>query len=52
MPRKKSLVTCIKYIELSKTKSTTSTKLWGAEKAVLKGKSMALNMYDRKEEKS
>lgn len=51
MPRKKSLVTCIKYIELSKAK-TTSPKLWGAEKAVLKGKSMALNMYDRKEEKS
>ena len=41
-----------RYFELSKNENKTYQNVWGAAKAVLRGKFVALNAYSRKEERS
>lgn len=40
------------YFELNENKITIYQNLWGTDKAMLRGKCMALNMYKRHEERS
>ena len=41
-----------KYLETNDNEDTTSQNLWGATKAVLRGKFIAIQVFLKKEEKS
>ena len=41
-----------KYLEINDNGNTTTQNLWGAAKAVVRGKFIAIQHYLRKEEKS
>ena len=42
----------LKYLDTNKNKNTANQNLWDAAKAVLKGKSIVIHAYLRKQEKS